>query len=143
PARARVKPGAPHPSSGGLAASDGSPLAPPASAPRPGGDVLPELPELPLADRVRGEFGATGLWFSAHPLDVLVPRDALSRCVPATELERRVGQRVAVCGIPCAARRVESKAGGIVLFTTLADHAGLVECVLFPDTYRRWGADVR
>jgi DNA polymerase-3 subunit alpha len=48
-----------------------------------------------------------------------------------------------VCGIPCAARRVEAKSGGIVMFTTLADHTGLVECVLFPDTYRRWGAHMR
>jgi len=48
-----------------------------------------------------------------------------------------------VCGIPCAARRVESKSGGIVLFTTLADHTGLVECVLFPDAYRRWGQQMR
>jgi error-prone DNA polymerase len=132
-----------NPRAAGLLAADGSPLAPAASAPRPGGDALPELPELPLADRVRGEFAATGLWFSAHPLDVLVERDAVSRCVSASELERHVGKRVSVCGIPCAARRVESKNGGIVLFTTLADHTGLVECVLFPDTYRRWGGSLR
>ena len=132
-----------NPRAAGLLAADGSPLAPAASAPRPGGDALPELPELPLADRVRGEFAATGLWFSAQPLDVLVPPDAMSRCVSASELERHVGKRVSVCGIPCAARRVESRTGGIVLFTTLADRTGLVECVLFPDTYRRWGQHMR
>jgi len=92
---------------------------------------------------VRGEFAATGLWFSAHPLDVFLQRDAMSRCVHASELEHHVGKRITVCGIPCAARRVESKTGGIVLFTTLADHTGLVECVLFPDTYRRWGQHMR
>ena len=143
PARARVKPGAPHPRAAGLAAADGSPLAPAASAPRPGGDALPELPELPLADRVRGEFAATGLWFSAHPLDVLGPAEALRGCVDAAQLERHVGKCVAVCGIPCAARRVESKTGGIVLFTTLSDRTGLAECVLFPDAYRRWGGHMR
>jgi len=132
-----------NPRASGLLAADGSPLAPAASAPKPGGDALPELPELPLADRVRGEFAATGLWFSAHPLDVFLPPDATSRCVSASELESHIGKRVVVCGIPCAARRVESKTGGIVLFTTLADHTGLVECVLFPDTYRRWGQHMR
>jgi len=132
-----------NPRASGLLAADGSPLAPAASAPKPGGDALPELPELPLADRVRGEFAATGLWFSAHPLDVFLQRDAMSRCVHASELEHHVGKRITVCGIPCAARRVESKTGGIVLFTTLADHTGLVECVLFPDTYRRWGQHMR
>jgi len=132
-----------NPRASGLLAADGSPLAPAASAPKPGGDALPELPELPLADRVRGEFAATGLWFSAHPLDVFLPPGTTSRCVGANELEHHVGKRVVVCGIPCAARRVESKTGGIVLFTTLADHTGLVECVLFPDTYRRWGQHMR
>jgi DNA polymerase III alpha subunit len=38
---------------------------------------------------------------------------------------------------------VESKHGGIVLFTTLADHTGLFECVLFPDSYKRWGQQMR
>jgi len=38
---------------------------------------------------------------------------------------------------------VEAKSGGIVLFTTLADRTGLVECVLFPDTYRRWGGEMQ
>jgi DNA polymerase-3 subunit alpha len=118
-------------------------LAPTASAPRPGGDAIPDLPELPLADLVRGEFAASGLWFSGHPLDVFVPPTALDGCVRAAALEWHVGKRVRVCGIPCAARRVEAKSGGIVLFTTLADHTGLVECVLFPDTYRRWGMHMR
>ena len=127
----------------GLVAPDGAPLAPAAHAPRPGGDSLPELPELPLADLVRGEFAATGLWFSGHPIDVLIPRETLRGCVSASLLERHVGKRVGVCGIPCAARRVEAKSGGIVMFTTLADHTGLIECVLFPDNYRRWGAHMR
>ena len=38
---------------------------------------------------------------------------------------------------------MESKHGGIVLFTTLAGHTGLIECVLFPDTYKRWGQYMR
>jgi DNA-directed DNA polymerase III PolC len=140
PARTRH---AANPRVAGLVSADGAPLAPAAHAPRPGGDVLPELPELPLADLVRGEFAATGLWFAAHPLDVLIPRVALAACTPSTALAHYIGKRVSVCGIPCAARRVEAKSGGIVMFTTLADHTGLVECVLFPDTYRRWGAHMR
>ena len=127
----------------GLVLPDGQPFAPPAHAPRPGGEAVPELPELPLADLVRGEFTATGLWFSAHPLDTFVPATALAGCTDAKLLERHVGKRLTVCGIPCAARRVESRNGGIVLFTTLADHTGLIECVLFPDTYKRWGQHMR
>ena len=140
PSRASL---ATHPRAAGLVLDDGAPLAPTASAPRPGGDAIPDLPELPLADLVRGEFAASGLWFSGHPLDAFVPPAAFEGCVHAAQLERHVGKRVRVCGIPCAARRVEAKSGGIVLFTTLADHTGLVECVLFPDSYSRWGMHMR
>lgn len=126
-----------------LAGGDGAPLAPAAIAPRPGGEALPQLPELPLAERVRGEFRATGLWFSGHPLEVLAPPLARSGAMPAREAERHAGRRVAVCGLPCAARRVEAKRGGMVMFTTLADRSGLIECVLFPDAYARFAPAMR
>ncbi len=126
-----------------LVAPDGAPLAPPAAAPRPGGETLPELPELSLAARVRGEFAATGLWFAAHPLAAFGAAGARRGTVPAAELGRHVGRRVAICGIPCASRRTEAKSGGFVLFTTLADETGLAECVLFPRDYPRLGAALR
>jgi DNA polymerase III alpha subunit len=122
---------------------DGSPFAPAATAPRPGGEALPELPEFGFPERVRGEFAATGMWFSAHPLAAFDAAAARRGCVDAAALERHVGRRVAVCGIPCASRRTEAKSGGVVLFTTLADESGLAECVLFPRDYPRLGAAMR
>jgi DNA polymerase III alpha subunit len=105
--------------------------------------ALPALPEFDLAGRVRGECSASGLWFSAHPLDVLVDPAALRGTVPAAALERRVGRRVALAGMPCATRRVETRQGGAMLFLTLADRSGLAECVLFPDAYRALARAVR
>ena len=98
--------------------------------------AVPELPEFGLAERVRGERRACGLWFSAHPLDLLAGAATLRGTVPAAEIERQVGKRVAIAGLPCAYRRVETKQGGLMLFMTLADKTGLAECVLFPDAYR-------
>jgi DNA-directed DNA polymerase III PolC len=98
---------------------------------------VPELPEFPPAERVRGEIAATGLWFSAHPLEVFVPPAAHAGLVQARELPDHVGRRVRVLGLPCASRRVETHAGAQMLFLTLADRSGLAECVLFPDAYRR------
>ena len=92
---------------------------------------------------MRGELRATGLWFSAHPLDVLVPPEATAGATPAAEIEGRVGARIVVAGMPCAARRVETTGGGTMMFVTLADRSGLVECVLFPDAYRRWAEAAR
>jgi len=97
---------------------------------------VPALPELDLARRVRGEVQATGLWFSGHPLETMIPAGALRGAVPAASLPTRVGRRVAVVGLPCAYRRVETKNGERMLFMTLADRSGLAECVLFPDAYR-------
>jgi DNA polymerase III alpha subunit len=105
--------------------------------------AVPALAEFGGAQRVRGEIAATGLWFSGHPLDTIVPEDAGRGAVPAVSLARQVGRRVAVIGLPCAYRRVETKSGGLMLFMTLADQTGLVECVLFPDAYHAHAAAVR
>ncbi len=132
-----------HATAAALHEPDGATLVPVARTPRPGGEALPELTELPLADLVRGEHAATGTWFTAHPLDVLADARLVHDAVPAAALASHVGRRVRVCGIPCAMRRIETSSGGTMLFITLADRSGLVECVLFPDAYRRFGAHLR
>jgi DNA-directed DNA polymerase III PolC len=105
--------------------------------------AVPELPEFDLAERVRGECRASGLWFSAHPLEVFADAAALRGATPAAALAEHVGRRVALVGLPCATRRVETKQGGAMLFLTLADRSGLAECVLFPDAYRALARAVR
>jgi DNA polymerase III alpha subunit len=105
--------------------------------------AVPELPEFDLAERVRGEARACGLWFSGHPLDLWIERAALRGTVAAAELHRHAGRRIAVAGLPCAYRRVETRSGGLMLFTTLADRSGLAECVFFPDAYRAHAGSVR
>jgi len=131
-----------------LVAPDGTDLAPEPVAPV----AAPPLPEFDLAERVRGELRATGLWFSAHPLDVLVGAgvrdlrpspERSSGAVPAARLSQHVGRHVAVVGLPCAYRRVETRNGDHLLFLTLADRSGLAECVLFPAAFRRHAQQVR
>ncbi|HEY6867603.1 MAG TPA: OB-fold nucleic acid binding domain-containing protein, partial [Candidatus Eisenbacteria bacterium] len=122
-----------------LVAPDGAPLAPEAAPPM----ELPALPEFTPAERVRGECRATGLWFSAHPLEVWVAPTARRGVTPAAALPGRAGCQAAVVGLPCAWRRVETKSGGSMLFLTLADQSGLAECVLFPDAYRALATAVR
>ncbi|NOT34753.1 MAG: hypothetical protein HOP12_11360, partial [Candidatus Eisenbacteria bacterium] len=106
-----------------------------------------ELPEYDALDRMRHEIRSCGLWFSAHPLDGIegVGADAgdAGRRARGPTVTRHPGRRVTVVGLPCAMRRVETKQGGLMLFLTLADRSGLVECVLFPDAYRRFAAAAR
>jgi DNA polymerase III alpha subunit len=83
------------------------------------------------------------MWFAAHPLDALAPAGARAGTTAAAAVEAARGRRIAVCGLPCAARRVEAKRGGKVMFTTLADTTGLVECVLFQGAYATHAAAMR
>ena len=122
-----------------LVAPDGAELLPEAASLA----SVPELPEFDVADRVRGELKATGLWFAARPLEVLVPAEALRGVTAAAALPDHVGERVRVAGLPCASRRVDTKASGPMLFLTLADSSGLAECVLFPGVYRSYAAATR
>ena len=103
---------------------------------------VPDLPEFGAHERVRGESTSSGLWFSGHPLDAL-PAEIERSATRAADVERRVGRSVSVVGMPCAYRRVQTKTGAHMLFLTLADRTGLVECVLFPDVYAREAAALR
>jgi error-prone DNA polymerase len=122
-----------------LVANDGTEVMPDAAAPL----ATPELPEFDLAERVRGEMRATGLWFAAHPLDALVAPEGRAGAVRAAALPSYAGKRVAIAGLPCAMRRVETRGGAVMLFLTVADRSGLAECVLFPDAYRAFAAAAR
>jgi DNA-directed DNA polymerase III PolC len=121
-----------------LMAPSGGAVMPDAIAPI----ATPEIEEFDSADRVRGELNATGLWFSAHPLDVLIDGEARRGSVPIRSLTdaaadgKGTAERVTLVGLRCAGRRLETKRGEIMLFSTLADHSGLAECMLMPDVYR-------
>jgi DNA polymerase III alpha subunit len=103
--------------------------------------AAPELPEFAPSERVRGELESTGLWFSAHPLDVFV--GDTGPATPAAALGERTGRRAALVGLLCAWRRVETRSGGVMLFATLADKSGVAECVLFPPVYRMFAEVMR
>jgi DNA polymerase III alpha subunit len=134
PAVARLAPRTPV-----LVVPGGDELAPPPVAPAP----VPALPEFDRFERARGEARATGLWFSAHPLDSPELEAARRDAVACAELPRRVGQRVALVGLTCAYRRVETKRGEPMLFASIADASGLAEGTLFTSAYRVWGPAAR
>ncbi|MEO5617285.1 MAG: hypothetical protein ABIS67_05910, partial [Candidatus Eisenbacteria bacterium] len=114
-------------------------MAPPPVAPAP----VPELPEFDMHQRARGEARATGLWFSAHPLAAPELAAARRGAIACADLEHHVGRRVALVGLTCAYRRVETKRGGPMLFVTIADATGLAEGTLFTGAYRAWGPAAR
>jgi DNA polymerase III alpha subunit len=136
---APLRQSAPAPRAPALVAPDGTRLAPEPVSPV----AVPDLPEFDPAERVRGECRSTGLWFSAHPLEVLVDPSTRRGTTPAAEIPAHAQRRVTIVGLPCAYRCVETKSGGSMLFLTLADSSGLAECVLFPPVFRACAPAVR
>jgi DNA polymerase III alpha subunit len=131
---ARAAPRAP-----ALVAANGVELAPPPVPPAP----VPALAEFDRFVRARGEARSCGLWFSAHPLDAPELAAARRGSVPCAELARHVGEKVALVGLTCAFRRVETRRGEPMLFVTIADASGLAEGTLFTGAYRAWGPAAR
>ena len=54
-----------------------------------------------------------------------------------------MGKRVRVAGLVAARRTVPTKQGKQMLFVTLEDETGLLECTLFPPVYARHRGVVR
>jgi DNA-directed DNA polymerase III PolC len=62
-----------------------------------------------------------------------------SRYVPVSELGKQPGRRVTVCGLMVADRIDRTQSGELMKFVTLADPTGVVETIMFPAAYQRFG----
>lgn len=109
---------------------------------------VPDLPEFTPVARLAHEWNALELGVTAHPLAAfapgLWPADRPPRAKPgdspagfdaACDLDAHIGQRVRLCGLAAAYRRVPTKNGQRMFFLTLDDGTGLAECTLFPAVF--------
>ncbi len=62
-----------------------------------------------------------------------------SRYVPTGRLKEFSGKSVQVCGLMVADRINATQQGQLMKFVSLADRSGVVETILFPDVYQRFG----
>ncbi len=135
--------GASRPGSASLVAS----LQPgPISAAEDGGtpslpERVPPRPEFPLPDRVRWELTLLGMTHSGHPLDMWdgeLDERGLAR---SYELPKLVGRRVSFVGWLVMMRHALTAKHEYMKFLCLEDRHGVVEVVIFPDVYRRYGRE--
>ncbi len=98
-----------------------------------------ETPE----ERVAGEMHLLGLTPTAHPVAFFGAALRERECVPSGRIGEMGGRRVRVGGWKVVTRTTRTKRGDLMRFLTVEDAEGLVECVLFPDAYRRLGARLR
>ena len=82
----------------------------------------------------------TLIYVAVHPDElVTIQRIADAFDIPKNHLIKIVQQ----LGGDGFLHTVRGRAGGMVVFTTLADESGLVECVLLPEVAARHGAAMR
>ncbi len=118
-----------------LFGADMAGLGPPPAFPR----LRHETPE----ERVGEEMHLLGLTPTCHPLAFYGAALRERGCVPSGRLAGMGGRRVRVGGWKVTSRTVRTKGGGLMRFLTVEDAEGLVECVLFPDVFRRLAAHLR
>jgi DNA-directed DNA polymerase III PolC len=98
-----------------------------------------ETPE----ERVEGEMHLLGLAATAHPIAFFGAALRERNCVPSGRVAALGGRRVRIGGWKVVGRTVRAKGGGLMRFLTVEDAEGLVECVLFPDAWRRLAPRLR
>ncbi|HHI79148.1 MAG TPA: DNA polymerase III subunit alpha, partial [Planctomycetes bacterium] len=115
------------------AQADEPALFPEALAPRT--PILPSLPPFTRERRREIEARLLGFFCGSEPLE-----DMARGLLPLSDLHPQVGQRVRVLGHVAALRGHRTRDGKQMCFATLEDATGMLEAVLFPETWQRFGA---
>jgi DNA-directed DNA polymerase III PolC len=101
--------------------------------------AMPRFHDLSPAERLRWDQETLGFAVSEHPMALLRREGTLRGCIPASQLPRHVGKRVTVAGMIRTAKGTMTKRSERMKFVTIEDETGLLDIVLFPKAYRRWG----
>ncbi len=98
-----------------------------------------ELPPYTIPQRIVAELEILSFAVSDHPL-CLVPETAIDRTViMANEMESFKEKKVSIIGWMVTSRRAPTSNGKYIKFATIEDRTGLIETVLFPEVYKKYG----
>ncbi|MBN1295328.1 DNA polymerase III subunit alpha, partial [bacterium] len=103
-----------------------------------GDPLMPDLPELPLMERLRGEKENLGFYVTGHPL--LTAELEMNHLVTHTSAELKDAQddeAVTVCGISAGVKRYNTRRGDAMAFVTLQDVDGSMEVMVRPEIWSR------
>jgi error-prone DNA polymerase len=101
-------------------------------------EVSPALPAMPLAIQVDCDYHSVGLSLKAHPLSFIRPALDTIKVVTAKALDERPDKSyVRVAGLVLV-RQQPSTAKGTV-FVTLEDETGIVNLIVRPQVWKRYG----
>ncbi|MBR3905382.1 MAG: DNA polymerase III subunit alpha, partial [Clostridia bacterium] len=114
-------------------------------------ETYPPLKEYPLKEILLQEKEVTGIYCSAHPLDEY--NETLKKLSFNTTALLDIlegpgggigedGKKVVMGGMVVESHAKATKKGAMMGFMTLEDHAGQIECLLFPKVYERFGRQI-
>ena len=105
----------------------------------------PEIPELPLKERLAYEKETTGLYITGHPMDQY--RNALRSTavipivrITGEEADRGDGETVTVAGVVQAFSTKTTRSNSLMAYVTLEDDTASVECLVFSSALSRFEA---
>jgi len=105
--------------------------------------VIPCLPEFSTAEQARYEIQLLGYPTGLHALELEGPPSSDGPgFLPLAEIPSHVGRLVHVRAWLSAQRRFRTRRGEWMCFLTLEDPTGMIEAVLFPRTWQRFGAEL-
>lgn len=97
----------------------------------------PRTPQ--LGETLVADYATTGVSLEAHPMSLLRPKTPFVRCHSAqqlSQLSRQHTVRVTVAGLVTTRQRPGSASG--VVFLTLEDETGQINCIIWPDQVERY-----
>ena len=100
--------------------------------------ALPDLPDVPLREKLAWEKELIGAYVSEHPVArVLAELQAEITQTSAELTEDLDGHKVVMVGAVAGTRTIQTKKGDTMGFIQLEDVQGTFECVAFPRTWRQ------
>jgi error-prone DNA polymerase len=98
------------------------------------------IPAPTLIEKVQDDYNLLGLTTCCHPIRFF--RDGLSKrgavcCAELLNLPH--GAMVKAAGIVISCMKPPTRSGKVVVFVSLEDETGVIDCTVFPKVYDRWG----
>ncbi len=100
---------------------------------------VPTFAEDTLSEKMAMEIDCFGYILSQHPMLYYLKRFELGRRVLAKEIHRYAKRTIEVAGVLITTKTVQTVKSELMKFVTWEDETGLIECVLFPKVYEKYG----
>ncbi|MFC1555732.1 DNA polymerase III subunit alpha [candidate division KSB1 bacterium] len=101
------------------------------------------LPAYTFPRRIIAELQTLRFAVSAHPLSVFSDVEFDNSVTSSDKIEKQKDASVSIIGWMVTSRRAPTKDGKYIKFATMEDKHGLVEVVLFPEVYEKYGKILR